>query len=85
MLDDAHLKEEIYGLKDYLINNKLPENVRQFVNCMAVCNESKIIAQGHKLQFTGSVTEAAMKVLTENIGNYDNNLKRESSDPELYN
>jgi Ca2+-transporting ATPase len=42
---------------------------------MALCNESKLLVEKGRVTRSGLPTEAALKVLNEKIGRYDNEIK----------
>lgn len=52
---------------------------------MSMCNESKLLKQGDRYTRAGLPTEAALKVLVEKIGKYDNNAKLGGDSAEPYN
>lgn len=47
------------------------ENVKQFAQCMAICNEATLLRGEKRIQIKGLPTEAALRVLVEKIGRYD--------------
>lgn len=60
------------GFKEYS-NGKMTGNMLNLVNCMSLCNESKLLynAEDEKYTPSGLPTEAALKVLVEKLGQYD--------------
>jgi magnesium-transporting ATPase (P-type) len=56
----------------------IPKNLRKFSECLALCNESKLMLdkdKNNRVVRSGLPTEAALKVLNEKIGFYDNAIK----------
>ena len=52
-----------------------PANIRQFLACVSLCNESKLLWEKDKVTRTGLPTEAALKVLAEKVGLVDKSFK----------
>lgn len=64
-------KGEIQNFEKF-VNGSIPANIKAFVNSMTICNESKLILDEDRVNRSGLPTEAALKVLAEKIGRYDN-------------
>jgi len=58
---------DVKGLSDW-VKDKVPENLVQFLTCMSLCNESKLMTEKGKVVRSGLPTEAALKVLNEKVG-----------------
>jgi len=53
------------------------ENLKEFLNCASICNESKLLVkEDGSVKISGLPTEAALKVLVEKVGIIDKNFKR---------
>ena len=69
------IEGDITGLKEYC-KGGLTKNIKQLAEIMAICNDSQIMKKDGVIRPAGLPTEAALKVLNEKIGNYDNTFKR---------
>jgi len=66
-------KGEVEGLSSYA-EKGLPANLRTLSQCMTICNDSKLILNKETSQVapSGLPTEAALRVVVEKMGRYDN-------------
>lgn len=65
---------EIKGLKEYM-GGSAPANIKTFLSCLSLCNESKLMWEKGKVTRSGLPTEAALKVLAEKVGLVDSSFK----------
>ena len=57
----------VNGLDYYLNGNQYSKSLEHFLNCSALCNDSKLIESEGRVTPAGLPTEAALKVLNEKI------------------
>lgn len=73
---------EIKGLQKGDLNKYI--NLRTFAESMSINNEAKLIREKGRVIRTGLPTEAALKVLTEKIGRYEQNFNASEDEVEGY-
>lgn len=66
---------DIHGFEALLNGKTLAANASRLVQCMTLCNESKLYMDKGRVKRSGLPTEAALKVLVEKIGLKDPSFK----------
>ena len=64
---------------------KSSENLRNFVDCLSVCNTSEILLKDNVYSVAGTSTEGAMRVFVEKLKQIDSSFQVSGSSPMEYN